>query len=308
MFLSAMWKHQARESLRNHWLTGLLIALIVNLPSLLVQGIAAFTGNDLMTRAADVVYGAISAGGSTLDPEAVIAGFTELQNSAGIWVMQGLNLAAWLMTPCLTFGMLNWMLMLLRKQPAGEVSTVFSRLGLFLKGIGLRLYVALRIFLWMLPGIALNIASLIPLWLSDSSSKISVLSAVNTSVGLQTAALAVTLGLGILAALKYALADLILADHPEKGPVQAAGESRETMKGKRGALFSLYASFLLWYLLEIMATNAVISFFGSIPGLMTEMLASLALTVYLRASVTSFYLSCRPAEPEEPDAEEEEII
>ena len=41
MFLvPVFWKRQARAALKNHWLTGLLIALIVNLPSLLVQGIA----------------------------------------------------------------------------------------------------------------------------------------------------------------------------------------------------------------------------------------------------------------------------
>ena len=41
---SSVMKWEAREALKNHWLTALQIALIVNLPSLLVTGIASFTG------------------------------------------------------------------------------------------------------------------------------------------------------------------------------------------------------------------------------------------------------------------------
>lgn len=303
MFLgSFFWKRQAREALKNHWLTGLLIALIVNLPSLLVQGIAAATGNDLLSRVTGLLYSALSAGGTVVDTEKLTAGLQELEGSTGIWVMQGLNVAAWLLTPCLTIGMVHWLLQLLRKQEAGDVSAVFSRIGLFFKGIGLRLYVALRVFLWMLPGLALNAAAFLPLWLSDSSSRISVLSAANTAMGLQSAAMIVTVALGIMAALKYALGDMILADAPEKGPVQAAKESKTRMQGKRGMLFSLYLSFVLWYLLETLVTSVVMDMFGSIPGLMTEMLCSLAITVYLHASVSAFYLTTLAEKPgnEEP--------
>ena len=310
MFLvSIFWKRQAREALKNHWLTGLLIALIVNLPSLLVQGIAAATGNDLLSRITGILYSAVSAGGTVVDTEQLVAGLQAIGGSAGIWIMQGLNVAAWLLTPCLTIGMVHWLLELLRKQNAGDVTAVFSRIGLFFKGIGLRLYVALRVFLWMLPGLVLNVAAFLPLWLSDSSSRISVLSAANTAVGLQSAAMIVTVALGILAALKYALGDMILADSPEKGPIRAAKESKTRMRGKRGALFGLYLSFLLLYLLETLVTSVVMDLFGSIPGLMTEMLCSLAITVYLHASVSAFYLTTLAGEKgEEASGTEENPI
>ena len=298
IFISAYWKRQAREALRNHWLTALLIALIVNLPALLVQGIAAATGNDLLNNVTGMIYGALDAERGTLDAAALTAGLEEITGSTGIWVMQGLNVAAWLLTPCLTLGMVAWLEKLLRKEEAGDVTAVFSRMRLFLKGIGLRLYVALRVFLWMLPGVALNAAAFLPLWLSDRGSRISVLSAANTSMGLQTAAMVVTAALGIMAALKYALGDMVLADRPAMGPIQAAKESKRLTVGKKGTLFALYASFILWYLLEMLLTSLIADMFGSIPALMTEMLCSLAITVYLNASVTAFYLTA--AEGSEP--------
>ena len=43
---SGYFKAKARDALKGCWQTALLIALIVNLPGLLAQGISVFTGND----------------------------------------------------------------------------------------------------------------------------------------------------------------------------------------------------------------------------------------------------------------------
>ena len=308
-YTSGFWKRQAREALRNHWLTALLIALVVNLPSLLVQGVASFTGNDLLIRVQEVIYGSISAGGDAVDPDRMISGLQKIQESTGVWVMQGLNLAAWLLTPCLTLGMVAWMLGRLRKQEDGGPSAVFCRMNLFLKGIGLRLYTAWRVFLHMLPGVALMVLAWLPVWLSDMSSRSSVLSAMNTSIGLQYAAIAVTVVLGVFAALKYSLADMVLADHPDLGPVKAAKESKRITQGRKGQIFSLYVSFLLWYLLEMVVSTVCLDMFGAVPSLMVQMLASLAITAYLTCSVCAFYrgyteLSRENPEEEEPQREE----
>ena len=48
-FPSAYFRAKARAALKGHWQTALLIALVVNLPSLLAEGIAAYTGNDPVT-------------------------------------------------------------------------------------------------------------------------------------------------------------------------------------------------------------------------------------------------------------------
>ncbi len=291
MGISAFWKARAREALRGCWLTALLITLVINLPSLLVQGIATVTGNDLLTRMQQMLYSSVSADGTAVDMQRLMTGVQEIQGSAGIWAMQGLNLLAWLLTPCLGLGLYRWLLGRYRKEEDPGVLAVFSRIRLFFPAIGLRLYTAWRVFLWMLPGFALMILAWLPLWLSDSSSRIATLSAANASVGLQSAAMIATLVLGVMAAMKYALGDLILADRPEMGPIRSAKESKRLMKGKRGLLLSLYLSFLFWYLLEMMATTLVEGLFGGIPALMVQLLISLALTAYVRGTVTAFYLS-----------------
>ena len=298
LYSNAYWKSVARKALQGHWLTAMLIALVVNLPSLLVQGIAAVTGNDLGTRLAEILYSAVSSDG-TISEGRLTEGLAALQQSGGIWAVQGLNIAAWLLTPCLTLGMVAWLMGRIRNEEDPGPTAVFSRMNLFFKGIGLRLYVAWRIFLMMLPGVALCILAMLPLWLSDLSSRISVLSAANTVMGLESLASIAMVVLGVMAALRYALGDMVLAEHPDMGPIQAAKQSKAATKGRRGELFFLYTSFLLWYLLEMFAANLCLNLFGSIPALMVEMLVSLAITVYLTASLCAFYRGGPVSEPQE---------
>ena len=295
IFSPGFWKAQARAALKEHWLTGLLIALIVNLPTLLVQGLAAVTGNDLLTRVQQALYGAMNMETGAVNEQALLSGLQAVQDSTGVWIMQGLYLAAWLLTPCLTLGMAAWVLGRLRKQADPGVSAVFSRMGLFFKGIGLRLYTAWRVLLFMLPGIVLMVVlALVPLWADQQGgSRISALSLRNTAMGLQSAALMATVALAVIAALKYALGDMVLADHPgEMGPIRAAKESKRLTQGKKGQLFFLYTSFLLWYLGAMLVSSFCASMLGSVLALVVQMLCSLALSVYVTASVSAFYLGC----------------
>ncbi len=309
-YSSGFLKRLARAALKDHWLTAVLIALVVNLPSLLVQGIAAVTGNDLAGRLQNLLIASMNAGGTAMDMNRFNAGLQEIRESSGIWLMQGMNAAAWLLTPCLTLGMTAWLLGRLRGQEDTGVTAVFSRMNLFLKGIGLRLYIALRIFLAMLPGAAVSLLSFVVLLRNTGAGQLepAVLSAF---FGLQTTGLIAMAVLGIMAALRYALGDMELADHPERGPVRAARASRDAMRGRRGLLFAVYISFLPWYLLVMMVSSLCLEMFGSIPALMVEMLGSLALSVYLSASVSGFYLVCeagpealRPGTNDEGGAEE----
>lgn len=285
-FPTAFWKQKAREALKNHWQTALLILLVVNLPSLLVQGIASFTGNDLMVRLQNAVYGAVTDSG-LLDSQKLADSLSELQQSGGLWIMQALSLLAWLATPCLSMGMFHWMQLRLAGQD-GDFGTVFSRISLFFRGIGLRLYVTLMIFLAMLPGIALSVLSMLPLWLADSSSRIAVLSSANTSLTLASVSSLVILVLGVIAALRYALAEVLMAAQPDMRILAAARESKALMKGHKGHLLLLLLSFILWYLLELFLVSLCLSMFGSIAALMTEMLCSLALNAYIFTTLCAF--------------------
>ena len=248
MNYSALFKAKARAVLQNHWQTALLIALIVNLPTLLVQGIAAFTQTTDLLRLEDLVLDASRSSGG----HERLSGFRPgLLSDSGILAVLGLNVLAWLVTPALSLGMNHWTLDRIRGQEE-PVSTVFSRLGIFLKGIGLRLLITLKVFLWMLPGIAVIGLSMFLLFRADSSSREALLSAANTSVMLVWFGMLLMLVLGIMGYLHYAMADFILADEPEERVVACVRRSREMMNGRRSALFSLLLSFILWYLLIVL--------------------------------------------------------
>ena len=300
-FPSVFWKQKARQALKNHWLTALLILLTVNLPSLLVQGLASFTGNDLIVHLQNAVYGSLTSSG-TLDAQALTDALQALEQSGGVWIMQALNLIAWLITPCLSMGMYHWMQLRLEGQEA-EYATVFSRLSLFFKGIGLRLYITLLIFLFMLPGAALSVLSLLPVWLNSAGSRIDQLSSLNTSLTLVSLSSIAMLVLGVIAVLRYTPAEILTARQPDLRITEAARESKTLMKGHKGHLFLLFISFLPWYLLEMFLVSLCLSMFGSIASLMLEMLCSLALNAYVYTTVCAFCETLRqeqqgiPAEP-----------
>ncbi len=305
MYSSFYWKQKAREALRGNWQVALLICLVVNLPSLLTQGIASVTGYDFMTGLQKVIYASATQTGG-MDMSVFQTQMDSLMQTTGMWVMQGIYLLVWLMTPCLAMGMYAWMLKRLRGRE-GSFTDVFSRGRLFLKGMGLRLYVTFRIFLFMIPGLVLSVLSMLPLWTADTSSRIAVLSSVNTAMTLATVSSVATAVLCVLGFLYYALADIVMAEQPDTGIRAAAKKSREMMHRRRGQLFALFLSFIFWYILEIFLSNLILGMFGTIAGLMTEMLCSLALNVYLYTSVCAFYRTILQEEkgeqPGERDAE-----
>ena len=179
MLFSAAFRAKARAALKQHWQTALLIALVVSLPSLLVQGLAAYTHTDLMTRVEDLVLDVY------VHPEAANS-FTDslraLLSESGVLLMSALAVLAWLVTPALSIGMGHWILERLRGQEL-PVSAVFSRLRIFHKSIGLRLFIVFKVFLWMLPGIAVTAASVIPVLTADRTYD-SLVSAANTSTSI----------------------------------------------------------------------------------------------------------------------------
>ena len=304
MLFSAEFKAKARDALKQHWQTALLIALIVNLPSLLVQGLAAYTNTDLMTRVENLILDAYS---STSAANSFTDSLQALVSESGIITMTALGVLAWLVTPALSVGMSHWTLERLRGQEL-PVPTVFSRLRIFHKSIGLRLLIVLKVLLWMLPGIALTACSVIPILRADRTYE-DVAAAVNTSVMIIYAGMAVMLVLAVMGYMYYALAEFILADEPEERVLSCARRSKGMMKGLRARLFSLILSFIFWYILVIAAASFVSGIAGPVLALVAEMLGSLFISVYMLTSEGAFFESLRkapvqavPAE-ETPDAE-----
>ena len=291
MFFSAAFKAKARAALQQHWQTALLIALIVNLPSLLVQGISAFTNNDLMARLENM---ALQASGSAAAMNALPESVRSMLSESGIVTMLILSAVAWLVTPVLSVGMTHWTLERLRGQDL-PVSAVFSRLRIFLKSIGLRLLIVLKVLLWMLPGLAVFLFSVIPLMRANPGNSGELVSAVNISFHLVSAGMIAMAVLGVMGYLYYAMAEFILADEPEERILSCARRSKMLMKGRRSVLMSLWLSFLLWYLLILMVSSMVAGIAGAVIALVLQMLGSLFLSVYMLASEGVFYEALRLA-------------
>ena len=289
MLISSVFKAKARAALKQHWQTALLIALIVNLPTLLVQGLASFTGSDALARTEEMLLQA-SAGNISMDT--LTGSLQAMMAESGVIAMAGLGILAWLVTPALAAGMDHWTLERLRGREL-PVSAVFSRLRIFFKSIGLRLLIILKVLLWMLPGFAVSLVSVFFIFRSAPQTTEDLLSAANLSTQFMSFGIIAMLVLGIMGYLYCAIADLILADEPEEGALSCIRRSKTLMKGRRGKLMSLMLSFLLWYLLIIILSSVVGEISGSVVAILAEMLGSLSLSVYMLAAKGAFYEALR---------------
>lgn len=79
---------------------------------------------------------------------------------------------------------------------------------------------------------------------------------------------------GLILAFRYALAFLLLVDHPQMGPVEAFRESSRLMNGNKGRLLYIYLSYIGWSLL----------------GMLSCGLGMLWISPYMNQTVVSFYL------------------
>jgi len=287
---SGFFKAKAREALKGHWQTALLIALIVNLPGLLAQGISVFTGNDPMDRLQAVMITASRDG--TLTQSLLMREITAYLNSSGFWMTVGLHLVAWLITPCLALGLDKWLMDRLRNAPVTDVvEGAFCRVRLFFKAVGLQLLVILKILLWMLPGIGLLIGLTVALYQADTT--VAVNNAMRTINALTLPVVLVMAVPGTIAALRYAMAEFILADEPETRVTECIRRSKEQMRDLKKMLFMLLVSFLLLYLLQLLVSSFLGGMGSGIPALLFQMLTGLALSVYMNGSEAAFYLQTR---------------
>lgn len=293
---SVYYRRKALAALKGHWQPALLVALIVNLPTLLMQGFSAFTGNDVLDRLQAFVVSASRDG--VLTRETLLGEINTLFASTAFWTIRGLEILAMLITPCLALGMSKWLMDLLRGQEQ-PVASVFCRMRLFFRAIGLQLLIILKVILWMLPGIAAMTAVLWPL--AGAATEEAQLAVLERAQGMSFPLMLLMVVPGVMAALRYAMAEYIMADKPESRILFSIRHSKELMKNQKKNLLFLMLSFLLWYLLELL----VASLLSGVPALLFQMLAGLAIDVYMVSSVSAFYLRLEYAaeHDESPDAE-----
>jgi uncharacterized membrane protein len=92
---------------------------------------------------------------------------------------------------------------------------LFSRFSIFGRALGLRLLMAVKVFLW-------SLLLIVP---------------------------------GIVAAYRYAMAPYLLAENPDVTAPEAIEQSKQMMSGNKGRLFCLQFSFIGWYLLAAITSG-----------------------------------------------------
>lgn len=289
---SSYYRRKALAALKGYWQTALLIALIVNLPTLMMQAFSIFTGNDPVTRLETVIVSASRDG--VLTDQLLLDQIRKFVNSGSFWTVRGLELLAWLITPCLSLGMFRWLSGRLRGRTE-PVGVVFSRMRIFFKAIGLQLMIILKVLLWMLPGIAALTAAMLPVvQATDRQAQLAAVQRGNSMMLPITLLLVVP---AVIAAMRYALAEFIMAEKPESRILGCIRRSKELMRDQKKNLFLLLVSFLLWYLLELLIS----SFLAGTLSLLFQMLAGLALSVYLYCSMIAFWMHLEEAEENHTD-------
>ena len=89
---------------------------------------------------------------------------------------------------------------------------------------------------------------------------------------------------GVIVSFSYSMADYLLIENPEMGPIEALRESRRRMKGNKGRFFGLSVSFTGWIALNVIATRLVSSPLRLNPALQTMPVLNILIT-FISAAV-----------------------
>lgn len=317
MIPSFEFRRRARQAMRPVMSVLILVALIVSLPSLISNAVMIMADADpasLLNTFSDRLMQVAEKHGLTQPPvtgeivvdkaqleadvlavqEAYFADVKTFAEEKGLLVL-GLSLMVMIASPVLMLGMINALLHALRGKEF-TAGIALSRAKYILKALGLELLIAVKLFVWMLPGTLLMVLSL---FLPPT------LTALVATVGFVA-----TIVMGVRAGYSYSLSVFVLADEPQTRIRDCIRRSREVMQGRRMELFSLEISFIGWKLLLSMVQSFLLGF-GAIIGLTLGMFASLFLDVYTNCAKAAFYQEYVVGPitpPEEEESPEEDAL
>ena len=191
---ASAFRAAARNSLRGYWGWALLVCLVAGIlggaqPSGVSSGIRSFAENSPVELQGPLLMLLLS-----------IVGILSIWGMVVFFIGGAIELGL-----CAFHTRLN-----LGQRPS--FASLFERFDIFLKALGLRLFMGLFMFLWAL-------LLLVP---------------------------------GIIAAYRYSMAPYLMAEYPEMGIREAVNRSKELMQDNKGRLFCLDLSFIGWWLLSIL--------------------------------------------------------
>ena len=202
MFTASEFRSIARDKLRGHWGRSIIVTLIVSL----ICGMSGIYNliRDLGHMDYDLLFS-----GNYSD---FLAGYTSVETAGSVFgtlISLALSIAVILFSGALALGHCKYYIDLVAENRQDEVSVIFSRFDIFLKAMGLNLFMTLFIWLW-------SLLLIVP---------------------------------GIIAAYRYCLAPYLMAENPGLGIREAVNMSKELMAGHKWRLFCLELSFIGWSIL-----------------------------------------------------------
>ena len=292
-------KMKAKQALKGNWQTALLVCFIASLPGIAGQVLSIITGGDLATRIMNGMMQTVDELNAGMIPanldqyliDTMMAQFDQMFILSAV-----VSLVMAVITPALMLGLYKHLFSLLRGQ-GGEMKDAFSRMHLFFKAIGLQLLIWVKVFLWALPGAALMFGGS---WISaevlSHMDGVTVETVMNVVSLLTNASYVAMLVPVVMATFRYAMAPYHLADCPDERLRDCIDESKTIMKHRKAALFMLQFSFIGWHFLISVIDMFLQSTFGFVIGQTANMFMSLALTLYIEATVCCFYLVAKNPE------------
>lgn len=203
MFTASEFRRIARDKLRGHWGRSILVTFIVTL----ICGMSGIYS--LMRDLGHMDYDLLFSGNYS----DFLAGYTSVEAAGGTFgtlISLALSIAVILLSGALSLGHCKYYIDLVAENRQDEVSVIFSRFDIFLKAMGLNLFMGLFIWLW-------SLLLIVP---------------------------------GIIASYRYRLAPYLMAENPNLGIREAVNMSKELMAGHKWRLFCLELSFIGWGILS----------------------------------------------------------
>lgn len=288
-FPSSEFRRRARAALKTNFPTIVVIAFLAMVPSLLSQVVNMIVFRPIRLSnyrlAIDLINGISNAQAVYGSPEEMALALAEpfvksVIAAFGINMVLASILAIiiWAVSPVLTLGKLNACLKLLRGEEITYMD-VLSRKQLFLRALWLDILVAVKSFLWMLPGMAVMVLSSV-LYIMFQKDFFFILMWMGSFL---------TTFLYIRAVVHYFLAPVCLADDPTLKAREAIRKSLNIQYGRKGQFISLMIVFVLWSMVASLvgSTAAVIS---GVMGTLADLVLNLVLGLYIAATQCAWYM------------------
>lgn len=278
-----------------------VIALIASLPGLISSTVTQVTGADptlYMQPVADKLTKYMTTGDAGLfglDKDAgssdVTEAYSEEMNTALMTFMQEkgqifipMMLLNLLLTPALSILLTHSLISAVRREEV-SLAGALRMLRYSPKALLLQLWTLVRMYAWMLPGMAVMFAGLLPVMIQPT------VTAVMISLLLMLVGMVVSLVLGIRAMMHYCLAPIALAEDPSLRVNACIRASWQVMRHRKMEYFFLEISFIGWHLLSTLVLLMATLMLGTVIGSAVGMMANLLLSVYISTAQVIFYLA-----------------